>query len=241
MTTSIFLKSYPPDFGFLSFCLKSIHRFAVGFNEIVVVIPSDSDLPLTQEKLIKIVEPASEHSMHGAGYDYQQVVKMNADKYCKSDFICHMDSDSVFTKTVTPQDLMVDEKPIWLMTPMAEVVSGDKNSTAHAESMERFSGTRSEFEFMRRIGQVIPRWAYPAFREYCVDRHSKTFEQWAMSQAFRGVTEFNHMGQFLYENYRNFIHFHDTRFGLPDCFVRQFWSWSGITDEIRKELDMILA
>jgi hypothetical protein len=244
MTTSILVKSFPKDFSWLAYCLKSIHKFATGFSEIVVVIPEGSNLPLTQERLIKIPEPgesATSAGNHGAGYAYQQVVKMNADKYCASDYVCHLDSDCVFTRPVTPSDLMVDGKPLWLMTPFVEILPTDKNLVAHVESMKRFSGVNPEFEYMRRHSQVIPRWAYGCFREYCLSQHKKTFEEYAMTQGFRGVSEFNLMGQFLHREFPNFIHFHDTRFGLPESFVLQHWSWDGLTDEVRDKLEKILA
>ncbi len=244
MTCSILIKSFKKDFGWLAYCLKSIHKFASGFEEVVVIIPDDCDLPLTAERLIKIHEPgpsASSPNNHGSGYCWQQVVKMNAHRYTTSDYVCHMDSDCVFTKPVTPQDLMVDGKPLWLMTPFADILPTDKNLQAHFESIKSFSGIPPEFEYMRRHSQVIPRWGYSAFQDYVQQKHGQSFETWALSQPFRGVTEFNFIGQFLHREFPNFIHFHDTRFGIPPSFVEQYWSWNGITPEIRLAMEALLA
>ncbi len=244
MTTSIFIKSFPKDYGWLSYCLKSVQKFASGFSEIVVAIPDDSNLPLTRERIIKIKEPgpsATSPTNHGSGYIWQQCVKMSCDKYTTSDYVTHLDSDCIFVKPVTPNDLMVEGKPLWMMTPFIDILPTDKNLHAHVESMKKFSGIDPEFEFMRRHSQVIPRWAYGCFREYCLSRHNQTFEQYAMESGFRGISEFNLIGDFLYREFRNFIHFHDTRFGIPDCFVMQNWSWSGITPEIRDKMEKILA
>ncbi len=244
MTTSIFIKSFPKDYGWLSYCLKSIQKFASGFSEVVVAIPDDSNLPLTQERLVKIKEPgalATSAHQHGLGYCWQQIVKMNADKYTSSDYVVHLDSDCIFTKPVTPKDLMVDDKPLWLMTPFAEILPTDKNLEAHFESIKAFSGIPPEFEYMRRHSQMIPRWAYGCFRDYVQQRHGQSFETWALSQPFRGVTEFNFIGQFLHREFPNFIHFHDTRFGIPLSFVEQYWSWSGITPEIRLAMEALLS
>lgn len=259
MTCSILIKSFQKDFGWLSYCLKSIHKFASGFEEVVVIIPDDSNLPLTAERLVKVHEPgpsAENAGNHGTGYAFQQVVKMNADKYCKSDFILHIDSDTIFTQPVTLDDFMVmpdwvndpnDDRrfhrslPLWLMTPFKDILPTDKNLVAHVESMRRFSGIDPEFEYMRRMGQVIPRWAYGCFREFCLSKHGQTFEQYAMAQGFRGISEFNLIGHFLHREFPNFIHFHDTRFGIPKSVVLQNWSWNGITPEIRDQLEEILA
>lgn len=254
MTTSILIKSFQKDFGWLSYCLKSIHKFATGFSEVVVIIPDDCNLPLTAERLVKLKEPgpvATSPANHGSGYVWQQIVKMNADKYTSSDFVCHLDSDCIFTRPVTPQDLMVgtevtkyytvEYKPLWLMTPFADIIPTDPNLISHKESIQNFSGIEPEFEYMRRHSQVIPRWAYGCFRDYVQQKHGMSFEQWALSQKFRGVTEFNFMGQFLHREFTNFIHFHDTRFGIPESFVLQSWSWNGITPEIRDKMEKILA
>lgn len=242
MTASIFIKSYPPDYGWLSYALRSINKFCHGFSEIVVAIPEGSDLPLTQERVVKIPEPA-EHN-----YLWQQCCKVSADKHCKGDMIVYFDSDAIFTKDVYafdsiegPSPFVTDGKPLWLMTPMAEVTAGDKNAHAHATSMRNFSGVEPEWEYMRRLAQMIPRWANAALREFCWDRHKTSFEAWAMAQPFRGVTEFNHFGQLLHAEYPNFFHFHDTRFGVPESFVNQRWSWGGLTNEIRQEIESILA
>ncbi len=244
MTCSILIKSFRKDFAWLAYCLKSIHKFARGFEEVVVVIPDTDDLHLTAERLIKIHEPgpsAASPANHGTGYTYQQVVKMNADKYTTSDYVCHLDSDCIFVKPVTPKDLMVDGKPLWMMTPFADILPHDKNLPAHFESIKSFSGIEPTMEYMRRHSQVIPRWAYGCFRDYVQQRHGKSFETWAMEQKFRGVTEFNFIGHFLHREFPNFIHFHDTRFGIPDSYVMQSWSWDGITPEIRDKMEKILT
>ena len=251
MTCSILIKSFPKDFAWLSYCLKSIHKFASGFSEIVVVIPDDSDLHLTCERLVKIHEPgplATSVYDHGSGYSFQQVVKMNADKYTTADFILHIDSDTIFTRPVYafdsiegPSPFITNDKPLWLMTPFKDILPTDKNLAAHVEAMRRFSGIDPEWEYMRRMGQVIPRWAYACFREFCLTKHGMTFEQYAMSQGFRGISEFNLMGHLLHREYPNFIHFHDTRYGIPDSCVMQSWSWDGITPEIRDKMEKILA
>lgn len=241
MTTSILIKSWPPDYAFLAYSLKSIHRYCSGFKEIVVIIPDDSDLPLTQERIVKVKEPVGGESMHSPTYIYQQILKMSADKYVDSDYTVHVDSDVIFTRPVTPDFFLTDGKPMWLMTPMVDVLAGDKNVHAHAAAMKDFSGTESEWEFMRRSPQFIPRWAYACFRDYVQEKHGMSFEKWAMSRGFRGVTEYNHLGQVLYERYRNFIHFHDTRFGLPESCAKQYWSWSGLTPEVRQEIEALIA
>lgn len=233
MTCSIFIKSFPGDFQWLVHCLRSIHKFASDFHEVVIVIPEGEGLSLTAERVIKIKE-------YGDGYTFQQIVKMDADKYCDSDLILHMDSDCIFTEPVTPQSFLFKSKPVWLMTPMKDVLSGDVNTHAWNRCMTQFLGVQPEFEYMRRSGQVIPRWAHEEFRAFCAKKHGGTFEKWAFRQPFREVTEFNLMGFFLHKNFPDRIHFHDTRHSIPPQVIRQFWSHSGITEENLNEITKAL-
>lgn len=239
MKVSIFVRSFPDDFPWLTYCLRSIHKFAHGFHEIVVAIPKGSKLDLTKERIVYVKTGKDD-------YVTQMSDKMNADLYCEGDMIVNMDSDTIFIKPVYAWDSIegasqftVDNKPLWLMTPMDRVLSNDPNTHAWKRCMTKFSGIEPQFEMMRRIGQMIPKWAYGCFRDFCRRTHGKTFEEWAQDQN-REVSEFNLIGQFLHLNLPDFIHFHDTTYSLPEPVVKQFWSRGGLTDEIRAEMEAIL-
>lgn len=233
MKVSIFVRSFPEDFPWLTYCLKSCHKFAYDFHEIVVAVPEGSKLDLTKEKIVYVKAGKDD-------YIKQQSDKMNADLYCEGDYIVNIDSDSFFIKPVFPYDFTVEGKPLWLMTPFEKVLSNDPNTHAWKRAMTLFSGVEPRMEMMRRIGQMIPKWAYGCFREFCLRKHGKTFEQYALDQTNREVSEFNFIGQFLLLNFSNFIHFHDTTYSLPEPVVKQNWSRGGITDEIRAEMEEIL-
>lgn len=204
-----------------------------------MAVPEGSELNLTKEKIVYVKAGKDD-------YVKQMSDKMNADLYCDGDMIVNMDSDTIFIKSVYAWDSVegasgftMDDKPLWLMTPIERVLSNDPNTHAWKRAMTKFSGIEPDFEYMRRIGQMIPKWAYGCFRDFCWRKHGKTFSEWAVEQN-REVSEFNLIGQFLHLNFPNFIHFHDTTYSLPEAFVKQYWSRGGLTDEIRSEMEEIL-
>lgn len=234
MKVSIFIRSFEGDMPWLTYCLRSVHKFAMDFHEVVVAVPENTKVDhLTKERVVFVKAGADD-------YVQQQVDKLHADLYCEGDAALNLDSDTILIGPVTPGDFMMNgEKPLWLMTPIEKVLSNDPNTHAWKRAMTKFSGVDPQWEYMRRIGQMIPRWAYGCFREFCLRTHGKTFEQWAVEQN-RECSEFNLIGQFLHLNFPNFIHFHDTTYSLPEAVVKQYWSRGGLTDEIRAEMEEIL-
>lgn len=232
MTTAIFIKSYPNDFEWLSYCLRSLAKFAHGFDAIILVVPPGHGLNLTRETVIEIPEQQP-------GYLFQQVCKLNADMHTTADFILHLDSDCVLREPVTPESFMTDGKARWLMTPWADCFEAKK---VWFHVMAKCCQEAPEHEFMRRNCMMIPRFAYQAFREFIESTHGISMEQYVMNQPGREFSEYNCLGFFLWLQHRDKIAWHDTSVqGVPSCPVVQGWSWAGLTPEIRSELELILA
>lgn len=234
MTTAIFIKSYRNDFKWLSGCLRSIQKFATGFSEIVIAIPDTDSLDhLTAERVVKVKES------EGRGYMFQQSVKMLADAFTDADHILLVDSDCLFTAPVTPESFLTDGKPNWLHTPWANV--GDDAKRAWGEVMRKCVGENPPSEFMRRLPQIVPRWALEEFRGFIAKKHGVSLEYYIMNQPGRHFSEFNCLGFFLWLNHHDKINWINTDDGVPPTVVRQFWSWGGVTPEIKEERKAILT
>ncbi len=232
-TTAIFIRSYRNDFPWLSYCLRSIQKFATGFSEIVVVIPDTDNLDhLTAEKVFKEKETMD-------GYMMQQASKMMADTYTDADFICYVDSDCVFTEPVTPETFMTDGRVNWLYTPWDRIA--EETRAVWQEVMRRCIGEDPPAEFMRRHPQVIPRWALQEFRGFIAEKHGVSLEHYISVQPGRAFSEFNTIGHYLWLHHREKIHFMNTEDFLPPAVLLQKWSWGGLTPEIRAELETITA
>lgn len=228
MKTAIYIKSFPKDFPWLAYCLRSIEKFATGFSEVVVEIPIGSRLPLTKERVVYSKE-------YGNGYLLQQARKMYADKHVPTaDHILFIDSDAVFNQPVTPESFMTDGKVNWLMTPRAQL----EKAVPWFPVMQAFLGRRPEFEFMRCLPCVIPAWLPQEIRAFCRSKHRVELEQYIMSK--KEFTEFNVFGHYLWEFHRDRIHWINTDDGTPAPKILQHWSWGGLTPAIKKTLDGLL-
>ena len=229
----IAIKSYPLDFEYLGYCLRSIHRFATGFRHILLMLPPDHGLHLTQEKIF--IKPGPE------SYLYQQVCKLNVDWHTDADFIMHLDSDCVLNTPVTPSTFMVGDKPRWLMTPWKDCYESKK---AWFHVVAKCVQEAPEHEFMRRHGIMIPKWAYGAFRDFVQKTHGISVDAYVMNQPGHEFSEFNCIGFWLWLYHRDKIHWHDTSIdGIPPCPIEQSWSWdaNGMTQEFRNRMEMLLA
>jgi len=233
MTTDIFIRSYAKDFPWLAYALRSIHKFATGFRDVIVVIPDTDDLSqLTVEKVFKVADVMP-------GYMQQQCTKMHADTFSDADTYLFMDSDCVLTEPVTPETFMTDGMPNWIYTPWKSLGADAHN--AWFEPMAKCLGEEPPAEFMRRHPQLIPRWALQEFRGFVPEKHGVSLEHYIGSQALGRFSEFNCIGFYLWLHHRKKINWHNTDDGLPPTVLRQYWSHGGLTPEIRAELEPILS
>jgi hypothetical protein len=218
LKTDIFIRSYEKDFLWLNYCLKSIVKNTTGFLDVHIAAPYpdvEKLSHLTLEKVHGVVDSCS-------GYLAQQITKFHADEYCKSDYILHVDSDCVFTDKVTPQVFFIDGKPIMLQEK-------DVKSPWYDVS-ERALGWRDEYEYMRRMPIIYPRWIYSTFRKWFLLNKGVSIDQWVSEQPDFLFSEFNTLGTWAKKFY-------------PDAFTwmtpkdvpivcKQYWSWGGINDAI---------
>lgn len=234
MTTDIFIKTCRKDYEWLGYCLRSIQKYATGFRKVVVVDDSEDSVPPVgkSERIIKIKN-------HPKGYLYQQLIKLLADQYSDAEFITYMDSDTVFTKPVAPDDLIENfRKPIWPYTPYVVLNTPETDNWRRITSAA--AGYEVEYEFMRRHPITIPRWALCAYRVWFLNHHKKLIDNYIMSVDGNNFSEFNSIGAFLWGEHHDKIAWQNTETNLGKVYVEQFWSHGGITPEIKAKLDKVL-
>lgn len=230
-TVSIVIKSYPKDYGFLSYCLRSLQKFARDFSEIIVMLPREHPLTLTAETVVLLDTPES--------YMMQQVAKMNCDQHTKADYVLHTDSDVCFTRPITPDYFFHAGKPIWTMTPWRALEPKEKRIWFHV--MAKCIQECPEFEFMRKCATIVPTWLHAEFRKFIQKTHGMTMEQYVLGQPGHEFSEFNCLGFFAWQNYRDTFHWHNTwTDGVPDWPFVQRWSWGGLTDQAKAEMEAVL-
>lgn len=232
MTVDLVIKSYPADYPWLAYALRSIHKFATGFNDILVLLPKSHPLPLTAEKVILLDVPEN--------YRSQQVAKLNADRHTKADYILHFDSDMIFTKPVTPEFFFKDGKPTWIVTPFDDAAEDEKRAWLHV--MVKCLREMPPYEFMRRCAVIAPRWIYAEFREFIQRVHKQPMESYVMNQPGNEFSEYNCLGFYAWLYHRDKFAWHNTATdGVPEWPFRQFWSYGGLKPAIRNEIEIALA
>lgn len=236
MNCAIFIRSYQNDFPWLSYCLRSLAKFSSGFSEIVIVVPNGHQFDLrhlTAERVIAVHDGQP-------GYLCQQADKLNADIHCpNADFILHVDSDMVFTRPFSPEYFLRDGKAVWAFTEWGNL-PGQTEKKPWFHVMAKALQECPPHEFMRRCALMVPRWLYGDFREHLLSLHNLTMTQYVMNQPGNEFSEYNCLGFFAWLKHHEKFYWHDTRKEGHDWPFIQNWSWGGLTDEIRDEIEDIL-
>lgn len=236
-STAIFIRSYSKDLPWLSYCLKSIHKYCTGFSEIIVAVP-DTELAqfkhLTAETVIGVHDGKP-------GYLKQQVDKLAADQHTQADFILHLDSDMCITEPLTPEFFIKDGKPIWIVTPWDAMGPTEKRAWFHV--MSKCLQESPPYEFMRKCAIMAPRDLYSKFREFIQHTHGISMDAYVMNQPMHEFSEYNCFGFYLWLHHRERIYWHDTTIdGIPKWPFIQKWSWiEGGVSTCRDELEKITA
>jgi len=242
MTTAVFIKSYSPDFGFLAYCLKSIAKFVSDISEIVIGV-QDEDVPalkamgLSKER-IKIVPRYTSD-----GYLDQEIHKLVAYRYTDAHQILYFDSDCITIRKFSPDDLKIDGKPRCLMTPYAKLVNTDGSpATPWQPITEKALGHPVVLEYMRAHPMLVNRRALIDLGSFCITHHGIGVESYIAKQPSRAFSEWNFLHGWAHRHAPHYFSWWNTEEkGVPEPFVRQKWSYGGLTPEIIAEFEQILA
>jgi hypothetical protein len=232
----IVIRSYYRDFRWLRYCLASIERYCAGFRNVVVVIPKASKakwdwLGLSADRVVCCPDYRDD-------YLGQQVTKLHADTYSDADYVCHVDSDCIFQRPITPVDLAAGHRPYVLMAKYAHL---DPHVPWRALT-ERFLGEEVSHEFMRRPPYTFPRWIYAALRKQCRERHGLSIEEYVLSRPPRGFSEFNALGAYAYRHHYDAFAWIDVTDGaVPPEPCRVFWSRQCLDAKVRREIQELLG
>jgi len=233
--TDILIRSYHRDFRWLSYCLRSIALFCSGFRQIVLVVPQSSAGRLKQLDLRGVVVAICGN--YEVDYLGQQATKIKADLFSDADYICHVDSDWVFTRPCRPSDLHAGGRLTVGMTPYAALPP----DIPWKQATERLLGHEVTHDFMRRQPYTFPRWLYPELRDDAERRHGQDIESYILRQPPLGFSEFNALGSFAYARHRAAFAWLDAGdASLPPPICKCYWSWGGLSEPIREDLERIL-
>ena len=214
-TTDIFIKTHMADRAYHRYCLDSINIFFKGHRKVVEV-----------------------HGEHHNGYAHQMVVKCNADAYTDADLILFTDSDTLMIQPVTPESFMRDGKPMWFYTPWNDGMLAHSGTRAWFDGMTEFFGVEPPAEFMRRQPFLIPREVLQGFRDFCIQKHGVTIDEYILSRS--QFSEYNCIGFYAWQHCPEKFSWINTDEECPPPLVRQFWSRDPLSKNLA-EIERILT
>ncbi len=236
MIIDIYVRTYEKDLKWLKYCLRSINKFVTGYRDIIICIPEDQAYLLDGWNLTK--EKVVTCPVYKDDYLGQQISKIYAYGDSDADIIMFADSDLVFHTKTDLSEYMDGDKILSYKTHYSKV----EGAIAWKAITEKALGQEVEFEMMRRH----PFLYYRDTLKSCVgefrQRTGKELSDYIQRQAFRQFSEFNYLSAYtdLVAQDQRYL-FQDTEnLSLPDTKLKQFWSWSNLTEEEKTEIEGIL-
>jgi hypothetical protein len=229
MKCDIFIRSYKNDSEWLRYCIKSIEKYASGFNDVIITYPEGDDCCRhSATKNIPIKE------IHTDGYIDQQLTKLNATKYVSNDttHILFVDSDCCFFDKFTPDTYSINDSPYLCITHYDYIDSPWKNIT------QDIMGIEIEYEFMRRQPLMYRKESLIDFQNWFLDTKYITLIDFMVNVKERKVSEYNLIGSYVYyiNGYDKYKWVNTNSDIIPYNPMRQFRSWDGIDEKIRGEI-----
>ncbi len=239
----LFLRSYAGDLQWLVWALRSIAKSVTGIRDIILCVPANDYDKFKAMNFTRELVVSSRLEPFKDDYMGQQADKLLAHLYSDADLFLYWDSDCIAIRNFSPADLMIDGKPRCLETPFDKLLKVDGTPDSPWQPIvERVLGFPVTKERMRAHPMLVPRATLLGFRAYLEALHNMPLGEYINTRPDRQFSEWNCLFSWAAQEQPDLFTFWDTaERGVPEPFVRQFWSWGGITPEIRAEMERILA
>ena len=229
----IFIKSYYEDFKWLAYCVQSIEKFVKNVNKVIIVIP-------TKDAKRFHIQLSPKFELHkkvesGRGYLFQQYVKLTAHHYSNADYIMFVDSDCIFLRETDLLELVKGGKSTMLMTKYSEILRNNDQCYVWKAPTEKVFNTEVEYEFMRTSFLIYKKSTLQNFEKW----FPYDLKEYILSQVH--FSEYNVLGAFAYFFERDQYNFVDTQDWTDENpFGKQYWSYSGLTNSEKEEIESFL-
>lgn len=236
MTNDILIRTYAGDKDWLFYCLKSLIKFSSKFRNILVICPPESTEAIRPVANRLDVDFAECKQLNKDDYVGQMATKMHYDEFTDADLITHVDSDMIFSEEYDSSHLInKDGKVIIGKQEYAQLTVPWKPVT------EKFVGFEVTWEYNRIYPSVYPRWLYKETREIIDKVAGKSFDETISEVELRQFSECNALGAVAEKHFPDKFDFRDVaRDPIPARPCTCYWSWNGLSDDIRKKIEEIL-
>ena len=204
-SVSIITITYDKELEFLKYNLKSIKKYCSGYKENVIVLDDhENDCTETKKYLDSIGQKYyinTQAKNINKGYIRQQYIKLYSDLYVDADYICHVDTDSIFTDYNTPDMYFKDGIPVlniqqWSKAP----------NTFFKRWTYRTVGFVSDYNFMRMMPLIYPRELFYKLRAHIQSKKGSIIDHLNSLKTF---SEYNALGAYAYKFNREMFHWID--------------------------------
>lgn len=231
---ALFIRTFRNDAEFLHCLMRSLERFARGFDIVVHCDPVDH--PIIEPIVRGRGRLVTSRPLIANGYKNQMLVKLMADEFCDNELIVFCDSDCCAHAEFTPEHYMKDGKPEILKTPF-DVLG---NSVPWRPATEAALGEPVEFELMRALRLMYRRETLAGFRAWMRHKHMMPLDAFIVRTT--NFSEFCALGAWAHKYcHGDYAWLDTTKDPLPFFAIRQFFSGNGVTPEIRAEIERYLA
>ncbi len=248
MSTTLFVRSYPADFEWLSYSVQSMKKYLTGYDKSILIIPNDSPHPKESSFFDEVILSDRPNIR---GYIAQQLDKLECYKYIDTEHVLFVDCDNIFNGPYDINKLWFHEGLPTLymtsytaLTPAPEDIAEQIARTSGVkidkhryglhwqDVVEKYMFIRPEYEYMRTIPLI--------HRTETIKECSQTYPH-LIDKAHliqdNDYSEFNFIGTFAHLN-KHPYHFTDE---IPPLPAKNFWSYGGITADIKTQIDMWLT
>lgn len=176
----ILIVSFRRDAELLSYCMRSIAKYATGFDAVTIMVPVQDvryirDVP-AKFKLTTFDERP------GKGFLHHMIQKCRADEICPdAEHIVHLDSDCILWRPTTPEDFVSDGRCLMVRERYEDVGKRNANRLIWRTCVERATGITPVWENMTRHPQVYPRGLYARMRALVEEHTGMGFDDYVFS------------------------------------------------------------
>ena len=253
--TEVLIISHAKDFEWLVYALRSIHKWFTGFQGVTVAFPT-KDVPLfaTLRKQFDI-RLHSYDEVPGKGHVQHMAMMASADTFLprETKYMLTTDSDGIFKMASQPEHFVWNDKPFWIARSWESLTTEDPRNPGSKIVSDNLQwqpvtdaqlGFPSELFTMCLNCQMMPLDLLPSYRQHIEKTHRMPFLDYfvAGKNDFPPTrVDFNALGAFFHKFHRDRFHWFDVeKPPFPADRKKSYWSWGGITPEIRAEIEGFL-
>jgi hypothetical protein len=221
--TSVLTVSYDKDLDFLKYNMKSYDTFCDDYTgQVIAIDDHDDDCDNTTDFLQS--REATFHVNKDAkfvnrGYVRQQYIKFFSDVYAPvgTEYVCHVDSDSIFTNKHNPSIYFKHGKPVMGKHNYNSLAADLRESTGDENVVNAFMkwqtitqhalGFLPEHEYMCMMPLVYPVSIFPEVRNHIETTHGVSLLEYLKTKHV--VSEYNIFGAWCYKFRRDLFHWID--------------------------------